>query len=162
MASETLIGYQQLQARFRAVGGVQFGATMMEKLGVAANREQKLLTQPNRKTGVTQNSIRFGDVTSTSVTTYAAAAARFLEYGTKPHIIRPRVARVLAWASGPAGGASRRLTGATRVGSSADHFAMIVHHPGTRPYPFMVPGARLAVSNAGLGNIIIVAWNSAA
>ncbi len=160
--AETLLGYQQLQARFRAVGGVKFGPNMMKSLGIAANKEQRLLTRPNKKTGVTMASVGYSNVTATSVTTHAAAAARFLEYGTKPHIIRPRVARVLAWASGPAGGASRRLTGATRVGMSADHFAMIVHHPGTRPYPFMVPGARLAVSKAGLGNIIVQAWNSAA
>ncbi len=149
-----LQGYQQLQARLHAVGTTQFGTGLMKRLGTAAVREQKLLV--HRKTGTTGRSIHVSNVTATSVTTQAAAAARFLEFGTKPHIIRPRVAKVLAW------GGPRRLSGALRKGASATNFATIVHHPGSRPYPFMIPGAKLAVSNAGLADAVIEAWNGAA
>lgn len=156
-------GYGALQARLRAISGAPGSVGRMKLLGAAAVMEQKRLTQPNKKTGVTQNSIHVSSVSATSATTEAAAAARWLEFGTKPHVIRPRVARVLAWASGPAGGANRRLTGATRKGASADHFAMVVNHPGTRAYPFMVPGAKLALEKAGLAEkLIIEPWNSAA
>jgi len=45
-----------------------------------------------------------------------------VEYGTQPHIIRPRDARVLAF-----------------PGAGGMVFAREVHHPGTRPQPYMGP-----------------------
>lgn len=48
--------------------------------------------------------------------------ARFVHDGTAPHVIRPRRARALRWQ-----GAGGRAV-----------FAMIVHHPGTRPRPFLL------------------------
>ena len=151
-----LQGYQGLQNRLNAISGTHFGPTLMKQLGVAAVREQKLLVLPHKKTGVTQASVHYMGVTATSVTTEAAGAARWLEYGTKPHIIRPKVAKVLAW------GGSRRLSGALRKGASATNFATIVHHPGTRPYPFMGPGAQAAISKVGLADVVIKEWNGAA
>lgn len=149
-------GMRQLQSRLASVSKVTFGVNAMRMLGQAAVREQMLLTQPNKKTGTTQRSIHVSAVTATSVSTQAAAAARWLEFGTKPHIIRPKVAKVLAW------GGPRRLTGTLREGASATHFAMVVHHPGSKPYPFMMPGARKAVEKAGLLDRIVVAWNNGA
>lgn len=157
-----LIGYQGVQARLRAISGPNFGPKLMKQLGVAANAEQKLILMPHNKTKTTSRSVHYSNVTATSVTTEAAAAARFLEFGTKPHVIRPKVARVLAWASGSAGGPNRRLSGATRKGVKPDHFAMSVHHPGTKASPFMVPGAKLAISKSGLTNLIVKLWNDAA
>ena len=150
-----LIGYQGVQNRLKAIGGTQFGPKLMKQLGAAAVMEQKLLVRPHKKTGVTQASVHYMGVTATSVTTEAAGAARFLEFGTKPHVIRPRVAKVLAW------GGPRRLSGALRKGASATNFATLVHHPGTKPTPFMVPGAKLAVSKAGLADAVVTAWNQA-
>jgi len=46
--------------------------------------------------------------------------AAFVNDGTRPHIIRPRRAQVL-----------RFTVGGRTV------FAKVVHHPGTRPYPFL-------------------------
>lgn len=155
-----LKGYEQLQARLHAIEGASSGIGAMRMLGTAAVAEQKLLV--HRKTGTTGRTIHVGSVSASSVTIEAAAAARWLEFGTKPHIIRPRVARVLAWASGPAGGANRRLTGATRKGMQPTNFATIVHHPGSKPYPFMLPGAKTALHKAGLLDRIVAAWNSAA
>lgn len=51
--------------------------------------------------------------------------ALYVHEGTKPHIIRPVNARVLAF---PAGG---RRSGGAMV------FARVVHHPGTRAQPFL-------------------------
>ncbi len=159
---EQIKGYSQLQARLHAVGGTKMSTGMMKQLGARAIAEQKLLVMPHKKTGVTQASIHVSNITATSVTTAVGGAGRWLEFGTRPHVITPKVAKVLAWASGPAGGANRRLTGATRVGKLADHFARIVHHPGTRPYPFMIPGAKLAISKSGLADVVVKAWNDAA
>lgn len=46
--------------------------------------------------------------------------AGFIEFGTRPHIIRPRRAKAL-----------RFMVGLQEV------FARLVHHPGTRPYKFL-------------------------
>lgn len=149
-----LKGYEQLQARLRAISGPALGQGAMRMLGMAAVREQKLLV--HRKTGTTGRTIHVASVSNNSVTIEAAAAARWLEFGTKPHVIRPRIRKVLAW------GGPRRLSGALRKGAGATNFATIVHHPGSRPYPFMLPGAKDAIRKAGLLDRIVDAWNSAA
>lgn len=46
--------------------------------------------------------------------------AIYLEFGTAPHIIRPKNAKALHWKSG-----------------GNDVFAKVVHHPGTQPQPFI-------------------------
>lgn len=46
----------------------------------------------------------------------------FVEYGTRPHIIRPRSKRALWW-------------------PSADHPVKQVYHPGTKAQPFIRPAA---------------------
>lgn len=46
----------------------------------------------------------------------------FVEYGTRPHIIRPRSKRALWW-------------------PDADHPVKSVYHPGTKPQPFIRPAA---------------------
>lgn len=51
-----------------------------------------------------------------------AKYASFVENGTRPHDIRPRNAKALRW-----------------VDAGGVHFARVVHHPGTKPYPFMGP-----------------------
>ena len=51
--------------------------------------------------------------------------AKFVEGGTRPHVIKPNRAHVLAWEN-PA--------------QPRDwHFALEVHHPGTQAHPFMGP-----------------------
>ena len=51
--------------------------------------------------------------------------ALYVEFGTAPHIIRPKNAKALHWKSG-----------------GNDIFAKVVHHPGTRPQPFIRPVLR--------------------
>jgi hypothetical protein len=108
-----------------------------------------------RKTGHLGRSILPGPITKDSVqiqarTPYAAS----VEFGSKPHIIRPVKAKVLAW------GGARRLSGKLRKGAKATHFAMVVHHPGTKPQPFLLPAAKKAA--ASIKGAVVKAWNSAA
>jgi hypothetical protein len=78
-----------------------------------------------------------------------------VEFGSRPHVIRPRNRKVLAW------GGSRRLSGSLRSGAGATSFAMVVNHPGTQPKPFLIPAAQRAVRESGIEGII-KAWNEAA
>jgi hypothetical protein len=109
----------------------------------------------HRRTGFLQRNIKPGAISATSAkvvanTPYAAS----LELGAKPHVIRPKRAKVLAW------GGPRRLTGRLRSGGKPTNFARLVHHPGNKPYPYLIPGARKAV--ADLKDIIVTLWNKAA
>lgn len=157
-----LQGYEQLRRRLVAISGAQGSSQVMRMLGLAAVREQKLLV--HRKTGTTGRTIRVGTVTPTSVTTIAGGAAAFLEDGTRPHLITPKAAMALRFAAPGVGVtlAGRVRTGeARRLGKGAFVFAKVVHHPGTRPYPFLLPGAKLAVQKSGLTDAIVERWNQA-
>lgn len=59
--------------------------------------------------------------------------ARFVEEGTRPHEIRPRTKKVLAWPTGgrSAAGLGRGPQG-TRKGKGVLAFARVVKHPGTK------------------------------
>lgn len=149
-----LTGSRQLQARLRAVQKAPRDG--MRALGLTAVREQKLLVA--RKTGHTARTIRLERVTNDSATTVVQGAGAFLEYGTKPHIIRPRNARALRFASSSGG---RTLAGRPRKGAAV-RFAKFVRHPGTKAQPFMVPGAQKALASAGFLTQVVDAWNSAA
>lgn len=162
----TITGYDALRARFAAISGPVATVELMKQLGGAAVREQAKLEAPHRKTGITGASIRLGAVTASSVVTQVGGAGSFLEFGTRPHEITPKAAKALAWASGPAGGQFRRLSGATRKGVGAANmtFAKRVHHPGTTASPFMVPGAQTAIAKSGasIGAEIVKRWDEAA
>lgn len=150
-------GTAALDRRLHAMGNTE---AFMQRLALRAVAEQKRLVP--HKTRNLSRSIHVTRVTATTATTEASANyAGFVEHGTRPHEITPRVARVLAWAPGPAGGAHRRLSGRSRVGNTTMIFAKRVHHPGTRAQPFMVPGAKLAAQKSG-ASIVIDEWNGAA
>lgn len=143
-------GSDQLLARLRAMGETN---AELKVLQLSAIREAKLLV--HRKTGHLGRSIVPGPVTKDHAiiearTPYAAS----LELGAKPHIIRPRRAKVLAW------GGVRRLSGTLAAGSKPTHFARLVHHPGNKPYPYLIPGAKKAL--AGVKDAIVKLWNEAA
>lgn len=149
----TVQGKSQLEARLHAIGGTGT-ASLMRQFGLGTVREAKLLV--HRKTGNLGRSIRVQSVTATSATVVAGANyAAFVELGTRPHEIAPKTARVLAW------GGARRLSGALRSGAKPEFFAMRVHHPGTRPYPYLIPGAKIAVQKGG-AQVIVNAWDGAA
>jgi hypothetical protein len=147
-------GTRQLQSRLRAVQKAP--PTLIRTIALSAVRYQKQLVP--RKTGNLGRSIHLVRVTRSSATTEAKAPyAAAVEFGTKPHIIRPRRAAVLAF---PAAGTARRLSGKARKGG-AMAFAKMVRHPGTKPQPYMVPGAKRALEDAGI-KPIIDAWNKGA
>jgi hypothetical protein len=41
-------------------------------------------------------------------------------------------------------------------------FARKVNHPGTKPQPFLLPGAKAALARGGFRDIIVKEWNAAA
>ena len=147
-------GSRELEARLRAVQRTP--KQMLGRLGLRAVREQKRLVP--RKTGNLGRTIHLGSVTTTSATTVAGARyAAAVEYGTKPHEIRPRRAKALRF---PAKGSPTTLGGRVKKGG-AFAFAKVVRHPGTKPQPFMVPGAEAAIRTEGV-DVIVTAWNDAA
>lgn len=151
-----LVGYQALEARLRALGAGG-GPGMMKMLGATAVGHAKRYAAPHRKTSHLEHSIIYVDPTATHVRVVATVPyAAYVEFGTRPHTITPRAKQALAW------GGARRLTGTLRSGASATHFAMRVNHPGTKAYPFLMPGARAAVEGGGLRDAIVTAWNKAA
>ena len=154
--AETIVGLAALNRRMAAVSGGQLGVKVMKTLGLATVREAKLLVQ--RKTGNLGRSIHVSQTTETSALVIASARyAVFVERGTRPHEITPNAAKALRFAVG----GNRRLSGAPRSGAPVV-FAKRVHHPGTKPYPFMLPGAKRAVANAGLRNAVVKLWDDAA
>lgn len=158
----SLVGEEQLEARLRALASQ--GKPIMGLVGLTAVREQKRLVP--RKTANLARSIHLERTTPREAITVASASyARAVEFGTRPHDIRPRKARALRF---PGSGTSTTLAGRVRTGSAralgnaAFVFAKAVRHPGTKAQPFMLPGARRAIALANIKGIIVSAWNKAA
>jgi hypothetical protein len=140
----------QLMARLHAIGEP---APVLRVMQLGTIREAKLLV--HRKTGHLRRSIVPGAITRDTATVEARTPyAATVELGSRPHIIRPKRAKVLAW------GGTRRLSGTLASGSKPTHFARVVHHPGTKPYPYLIPGAKKAV--AGIKDAVVKIWNKAA
>ena len=167
--SETIQGYAQLQARIAALKSPTLGKAIMGSLAAAAVREQKILLyqEVHRKTGHSGQNVILGPVTATSAQTIARSTAAYIDTGTRAHIIRPKNKKALFFSPS---GAGTRLSGSVKSafrGSAAARakagavFAMVVHHPGTKPHPFMMQGAQQAISKAGLADRVIAVWNGA-
>ena len=154
MADVEIRGIPELRTRIDAI---RPDRGMLRKLALAAVREQKLLAP--RKTGNLARTIHLGAVTPTRAETVASADyAAYVERGTRPHEIRPRVRKALRFA---ADAGSARLSGSPRSGGRV-RFAKRVQHPGTRAQPFMVPGAEKALDAVGLKAEVIKSWDEAA
>ena len=134
-------GLPQLQRRLDAIEDL---GPLMRDLALDAVSEQKKLAPV--RTGNLRRTIHLGRVTARSAETIAGANyARYVEFGTRPHEIRPRTKRALRWKDG-----------------TGYRFARFVRHPGTRAQPFMIPGAERAIAGvSGLANKIIGRWNDA-
>ena len=150
--SVQLLGETALMRRLAALRGPNVMGQTLKLIAIASNREQKLLV--HRKTGTTARTIGYRMVGTNTVQTYAAGAAVF-SLGTRAHTITPKAKMALRFAASPGGA---RLTGSPRVGAAVV-FAKVVHHPGTKPWPFMLPGAVAGVQQAGI-EPVIVAWNT--
>lgn len=152
----TLEGGRELQARLKAVEGSSTGLPRL--LGLAVVAEAKRLVP--RKTGNLGRRITLGTSSGDQImvrarTPYAAA----VEFGTGPHVIRPKRRRMLRF---PAAGSQVTLGGRVKKGKGRYAFARMVRHPGTRAQPYLIPGARNALGKFGLLNAIVTAWNKAA
>jgi hypothetical protein len=152
-------GYRPLMARLNAIGDTK---GMAKALGLETVREAKIHVA--RKTGNTGRTIRIVGLTEDSVTVEARGAGPYLEHGTRPHIIRPRAGKTLRF---PARGVGTTLAGRVRtgtvrkLGNAAYVFAKVVHHPGTKAQPFLIPAAKAAISHLGIGSVV-ERWNRAA
>jgi hypothetical protein len=145
-----LIGEEALRRRLKAI---QKPRPMLRTIQLRAVAESKKLVP--RKTGHTARTIAPGVLTDMFTIVTASGAAAFLEFGTRPHVIRPRTKSALSWT------ASNRLSGRSRTASGRRFFAKVVHHPGTKPQPFLVPGAVAAINSVGI-KTIVEEWNKAA
>jgi hypothetical protein len=147
-------GVPQLQRRLKAIGDT---GDLLRTLQLSAVAEAKRLVP--RQTGFLGRSIAPGAIRGdTAIVRASANYAAHVEFGTRPHVIKPRHAKVLAW---PANAGGRRLSGRARRGA-AMAFACRVNHPGTRPQPYLIPGAVAALRKGGFKVYVINKWNRAA
>lgn len=170
-----LEGYAPLMERFAALReGGPVDARLLRSFGTLGVQYAKGEAHRFRKTGNLERSIRVGevDVEGRSVTIVAGGIRRaanqharydgavgyaaHVEFGTRPHVIRAKRAKALAW------GGARRLSGSLRSGAKPTHYARSVNHPGTRAKPYLVPGAERALREVGLADAVVSAWNRAA
>lgn len=152
----SLQGKTALQRRLKAIGDTSELLRQVQ-LETIAGAKAKV----PRKTGHLARSIIPGPVSDTHAivearTPYAAA----VEFGSKPHIIEPKNASVLAW---PGSAKNRRLSGRARSGTKSSDmvFAKKVHHPGTKPQPYLIPAAKAALKKLGVAGVV-ERWNRAA
>jgi hypothetical protein len=154
--TEEIEGMDELNRRIEGIQKV--GRALLGKVAILAVSYAKQ-TVP-RKTGNLGRTIRVGQVSDSEAQIlaggqYGVGYAQAVEFGSRPHVIRPRNRKVLAW------GGSRRLSGNLRSGAGATSFAMVVNHPGTQAKPFLRPAAEKAVRETGT-DVIVQAWNDAA
>jgi hypothetical protein len=151
----TVEGIAALKRRLEAIGEPR---ALMRAVQIATVNEAQ--ARVPRKTGHLQRNIVPGRLTDDVAvvearTPYAAA----VEFGSKPHVIEPKRKSALAW---PENASDRRLSGRRRSKMTGRLiFAKRVNHPGTKPKPYLVPGAKAAVEKGGLGDIIVTEWNGA-
>jgi hypothetical protein len=153
--TETVEGMDELQRRLDAIGNPR---QALGKIGLMVVARAKELVP--RQTGNLGRTIRLGQVTDTNVQVLAGGQAgvgyaQFVEFGTKPHVIRPRNKKILAW------GKNRRLSGSARTGSEMI-FAHEVNHPGTRAQPYLMPAATEVIAKSGMDELVVRPWNDAA
>jgi hypothetical protein len=137
----SIAGIPELGRRLDAVSDL---GPFMRDLALTAVGEQKKLAPV--KTGNLRRSIHLGTVSARSATTIAGAKyAAPVEFGSRPHEIRPRSRKMLRF-----------------KGRSGVVFARVVRHPGSRARPFMIPGAEAAIRSVAIRDRLVERWNRAA
>lgn len=152
-------GLPQLEARFKAIGDRR-GLSRALGLETVAGAKRNV----RRKTGTTARTIRIAHYDDDNVRVTVGGAGLWLETGTRAHEIRPRVKSILRF---PAKGVKTTLGGRVsspalrKLGNAAYRFARVVHHPGTKAQPFLIPAAKAALSKLGAA-YVLERWNRAA
>lgn len=154
-------GMTALQKRLKAIGETR---PVLRVLQLSVIHEAQALAP--RKTGTLQRSIVPGELTDTHATVVSGAPySRYVEegtglYGPKHQRIDP--GKVMRWAGG--GSSKVRLTGRSRTkgGKAVADVVFARSTKGSKAQPFLFPGARKAVEKAGLAQIVVKAWDSAA
>lgn len=151
-------GDKALIRRIEAIAGPKTAPTMLRNWQTRTVLYAKV--NAPKRSGHLKQSIHAGMRTATKAQVEASAPyAGYVEGGTKPHLILPVKGRFLAWNNTPG---ATRLTGTLRSGVRPNIFARQVHHPGTKPHPFLMPAAERALAELGLADTIVKAWNDAA
>lgn len=172
-------GTEDLVKRFAALSRGDANKMILGQFGLLAVRYAKENIRPHRRTGNLERTIRVDDVNerNQSVTVVAGGTrqvgyAAVVEYGSRPHTIVPRRKKALFFSTtGARSGV--RLTSSVRnryrgPGAAAARardgiiFRKRVNHPGSRPYPYMIPAAQKALRDVGLRSTVIRVWNDAA
>lgn len=193
---------RELQRRFRPLLDGTATTLILGRFGNLAVQYAKANAHRFRKTGTLERSIRVIDINERAQTVTIGAGgtnlvrnavtggqiqagyAAHVEFGTRPHIIRPRRKKVLFFPSQkaldtnrarlsgtglvPGGQLRRRKTGAltnptvARFGTLAYQYAKVVRHPGTKAQPYLIPGAQEALRRISLSEQVVRAWNDAA
>lgn len=96
------------------------------RVGIANDLRNELVRACPVDTGRLKGSIKYR-VKGNVVEIYMVGYALYVEFGTPPHIIRPKNKKALRW--NPDRGRKAPATN--------DIFAKEVHHPGTMPQPFI-------------------------
>ena len=159
-----MVGYPQLQARFRAISSDQVTEGLMKQVALAVVREQKLLASRFRKTGNLERGIVIKSVSAVGATVVSSANySGFVEGGTglfgpRHARITPKAASVLAWRTG-----ATRLTGSSRTkgGRELAGWAFARSVAGRPATPYFFPGAKVGLQKTGADSIV-QAWNDAA
>lgn len=176
MSEIRLIGGKALQARLTAIGKAP--PEILREVAIRGVAEAKALVP--RRTGNLGRTIRLGQVTATVAEIRAGGTqevgyAAAVEYGSRPHVIRPKNKKALFFPSQKAtserfgSGAKLQFTKAgrltagsiSRFGNAAFVHAKEVNHPGTRAQPFLFPGMEKALRIVGLDGLV-ERWNKAA
>lgn len=156
----TVQGLAALERRLRAIGDTK---AALRALQIATVSEAQ--ARVPRKTGHLQRSIRPGRVTDDhAIVNVKAPYARYVEegtgiYGPRHQKIVPKKASVLAWRTG-----QTRLSGRSRTsgGTETAGWAFARSVRGRKATPYLIPGAKAAVSKGKLKDAIVARWNSAA
>ena len=113
---------------FLNAGVVQAAALTLRAGMRAAEESEKATTQWKDRSGETRGSIKTSSTNGLRGFVSVGGAARFLEWGTQPHVIRAR------------GGGTLRF-----VVNGQVFFRKMVNHPGTKPTHFATEAREMAI-----------------
>lgn len=109
-------------------GIIQAAALTLRAGMAAAEASEKATTQWKNKSGDTRSSIKTSSSNGLNGFVSVAGAARFLEWGTRPHVIRAKAGGMLRF----------EIAGAV-------FFRKMVNHPGTAPTYFVTEAREMAI-----------------